>query len=650
MPAAPASTSSDAPTVATAMRRRFKLLAVLVGVPALLIVVVVMVLPMVIDSDQYKGEVIALVKKHTGYDLHIDGRLRLHLVPNLRLTVTDLRLANAPGFESADLARLPWLAVDLNLWALFGGRMEFDGIDARGLRVNLERDRSGRGNWQAAGVAVRDDRAPLAVMAAVAVRTVDIRDASLLWRDQSSDERVLVTAIQVQTGALNSTRAIDDIRLQATVMDSGLRVEARGDAVLNANADTLAIPALTATFANLSIAGMQAEGTVTAKLTAALADRRLALDALRVSARMAGGEDRLARVEITTALDLDLAEHRFTGTTIAVKVPAFAFPGVAGALTLTGLLSGDVAASRYTLKRLRAEGTLAGPALNDSGVAFALTGSLDADLEKQTLLAPRLEIAGSVDGNGLPFRCLAQVELSERARTLAATGMQLSIGDWQVDGDVTLHAATSPRGLRGVLDLRVRDQWLAGSFAATESTPGADGIDVRADLTAELDLEAGGYVLRGRNALALRTRLNPAGDAWRVSDLQLDARLADASLADGALSVALRADALIDSANAGVRSDNLQMRVGDSNIAGSVHVRGFDDPTVRIDLDVDAIDADRFLLPATGTRARAMPVGVSIDALRALDLAGEIRVRTLTLKGVHMHDVRLSAGPGASGG
>lgn len=632
------------------MRRRTKLLAVLMGVPALLMVLAAIVVPMLIDSDQYKGEVIALVKEHTGYDLHVDGRLRLHLFPDLRLTVTDLRLANPPGFESTDLARLPWLAVDLKPWALLSGRYEADGIQVRGLRVNLERDRSGRGNWQATRSAARDAAAPLAAMSAFAVGAVDIRDASLQWVDHASDERFLVTPIHAHTGALDGKRGIEGIFLQATVLDSGLRVEARGDAALSASADALVIPALTATFTNLSVAGMQAQGTLSTQLTTAFAARRLTLDTLRVSADLTGGEEQRARVEIVTALDFDLAEHRFAGSTVAVKVPAFTFSGTAGDLTLSGVLSGDFPAGRYSLERIHGNGTLAGPAWNDANVAFALNGALDADLDKQIVRASRLAIAGSIGDDRLPFRWLADLELSRRARTLTATSMSLAMGDWQVDGDVTLHAGTSPRGVRGVLDLRVRDQWLAGSFAATESAAVADGIDVRADLMADLDLQASGYALRGRNAIVLRTTLNPAGDAWRVNNLQLDARLADASLADGALDVALSADAVVDSHNAGLRSDNLRATVGDSHIVGSVNVRGVDDPTVRIDLEVDALDADRFLLPAASASAKPMPIGVSIDALRALDLAGEVRVRKLKLKGVHMHDVRLTAGGGASGG
>ena len=43
------------------MKRRFKLLAVLVGVAAVIAVVVVIIVPALIDSSHYKRQVMALV-------------------------------------------------------------------------------------------------------------------------------------------------------------------------------------------------------------------------------------------------------------------------------------------------------------------------------------------------------------------------------------------------------------------------------------------------------------------------------------------------------------------------------------------------------------------------------------------------------------
>lgn len=655
MPAAPTSTNPEASPVTPAMRRRLKLFAVLIGVPALLIVVVAVVVPMLIDSHQYKSNVIALVKEHTGYDLYIDGRVRLHLIPNLRLTVTDIRLANPPGFRGDELARLPWLAVDLTLLPLLAGRIEAGTVSVRGLRVNLERDANGRGNWQATTTVKPDvggEQAPVAAapLAAMAVSELDVRDASLHWLDQASDETIVVTAISLQTGALFSGKGIDNVRLQATLLDSNASIDAHGDATLDAAGRSLIMPRLAATFRDLNIAGMQVNGALNTRLTADFAAQRLVMDTLQISARISQGEDRQASVEITTGLVFDLARRRLTKSTLSLKVPAYTLSGVGGALEMNGVLSGDLHAGTYALEEVRGSGSMNGEALGASGGAFALHGSLNADLERQKYLVSQLEIAGSIDGNRLPFEFIANLDLSQRTRTLTATDMRLSIRDWQFDGDLTLRAATSPPGVQGVLDLRVRDQWLAGSFAATESATGGNGVDLRLDMMADLDLQGSGYTLRGRNAVVLRTTVSSADGLWRVSDLQLGARLADASFPDGALKVDLRADVEIDVNNAALRSANLRAAVDDSHIAGSVNVRGLDDPTVVIDLEVDSIDADRYLLPTAGAWPRAMPVGVSIDAIRALDLSGEVRVRKLKLKGVQMEDVRLTAGGGLSGG
>ena len=93
-----------------------------------------------------------------------------------------------------------------------------------------------------------------------------------------------------------------------------------------------------------------------------------------------------------------------------------------------------------------------------------------------------------------------------------------------------------------------------------------------------------------------------------------------------------------------VHSDNLRLSVDESRISGLVAVRGFEKPVVRIDLQADRIDADRYLPPGVGGASRPTPIKASIEAIRALDFNGEVRVKTLMLKGMQLQDVRLTAG------
>ena len=250
---------------------------------------------------------------------------------------------------------------------------------------------------------------------------------------------------------------------------------------------------------------------------------------------------------------------------------------------------------------------------------------------------------------------MADVDLSPRTRTLAVTGMQLAVHDWRTDGDMTLHSAASAAGVEGVLDLRVHDQAIAGSFGVTESESNAGGLDVRFDAVADFNIEGGGYAPRGRSALVLRAKVNAgsAQGAWLISDANLRARLADAAFPDGELTITLQADVAVNLHDESVRSDNLRLTVDDSRIVGSVNVQRFDEPAVRIDLQADTIDADRYLLPiaaSAGGAAGATPVGAFIDALHALDFSGSLRVQKLTLRGMQLRDVRVTSGGAVSGG
>lgn len=638
------------------MKRRFKLLAVIIGVPTVLAFVAVVVATALIDSSQYKRQMIALVKEHTGQELHIDGDLRLRLFPSLRLTASHIRLANPPGFSRSDLARLPWLMVEVKLLPLLAGRVEVGTVDVVGLRLNLERDQHGRGNWQTTVTVghdanARQGSAAEALLAAMAVGELNIRDATLHWRDRISNETMTLTAVTLHTGAFRIGKGIDDVRLQATLLENGATIEARGDIRLAAAGGNLMVPKLATIFRGLTIAGMRVDGTLSTRLTTDFAQQRLTLDSVRVSARAWASENRQIAVEINTALDFDFLRRRLTKSALSLKVPAYSLFGVDGELVLKGVLSGDLRAATYTFEKMQGSGRMGGQALAGSEVAFALGGTLNADLKKRKIFAPGLEIAGSVDGDRLAFRFIADLGLSHPARSLTATGMRLSLRDWQIDGTMTVRAAASPPGVQGVLDLRVQDRPLAGSFAVTESPLNSDAVDVRFDLVADLDIEGAGLALRGRSALVLRAEVKPApaDGSWQVGNLMLGARLTDAAFPDGELIVKLRGDLEVDVNKEIVHSNNLRVTIDDSVITGSVSVRDFNKPAIRFDLQANTIDADRYL-PPTPVRSdgpgHATPIDASIDAIRALDFAGEVRVQKLTLNGVLMENVRFTFGGG----
>lgn len=638
------------------MRRRFKLLAVFIGVLAVLVAAVAVIVPRLVDSESYKREVIGLVKEHTGHDLHIDGKVRLHVFPALSLTVTDIRLANPPGFSAESLARVPWLKVELKTLPLLAGRVEPRAIGVTGLVVRLESDEDGRGNWEIRTAAGQDGGtasadASGAALAALAVGGLNLRDGAIHWRGPAAGASFEVSAIDLRTGMLRGGEGIEDVRLQATFPESGAVVEARGDVTLTQGGRVLAVPKLTAVVHAPAAAGLRVDGRLETALTVKLREQHLSLSGMRASADGSGDGGGHLQVEVAGDLEIAAGAGHLMKSTLSLKVPSYAAGGMEGDLAVQGVLSGDLAAGKYTFHGIQGGGQVAGQAAGDPRIAFTLAGTVDADLHRRRLSTMGLAIAGGVDGDRLPFAFSGDLEFSANAGTLTAANMALQLDDWAIDGGMTLRATPSPPGVQGVLDVRVQGQPLAGSFAVLTSTQHAGAMDVRADVVTDLDIETDAIALRGPSAVVLRAEVMP-GEGKRplhVGGLELGARLKDAALPGGELTVKLGADVDVDLRNESVDTDNLRMSVDDSHIEGSVQISGFDAPAIRVNLQADVIDADRLRLPVAapaGGASRADSMKSAVEAIRALDFAGEVRVKKLTVNGVMMENVRLTSGGG----
>ena len=93
---------------------------ILIGVLALIILVIIaaFVVPSFMDWNSYKPEISERVEALTGRQLSIDGDIEISLLPSPKLHITDVRFANLDGAETADMARLQALDLQLALGPL----------------------------------------------------------------------------------------------------------------------------------------------------------------------------------------------------------------------------------------------------------------------------------------------------------------------------------------------------------------------------------------------------------------------------------------------------------------------------------------------------------------------------------------------------
>jgi AsmA protein len=204
------------------MKSVFKIVAIIVAGAVALLVVAAIVLPFVVDPNDYKGEIIAAVKDKTGRDLSIDGDIALTVFPWLGVELGTLEVSNATGFSESVFARTEKVNVRVKLFPLLSRRLVMDTVTVHGLTLNLGRDAKGRSNWddlaqKSAGDAGTGSSTGTTTggtdggtaAGAFALGGIDIRDARLSWEDAGKGQRYDVKNLSVKTGALAPGAPVD---------------------------------------------------------------------------------------------------------------------------------------------------------------------------------------------------------------------------------------------------------------------------------------------------------------------------------------------------------------------------------------------------------------------------------------------------------
>jgi AsmA protein len=182
-----------------------KKLLIGLGVVVVLLLAAVVVIPMLVPLDSYKGEIQARAKEATGRDLRIDGDISLSLLPVIAVSVENVGFANAPGASTPEMATIDRLDVALQIWPLLSGEVAVDRFILDKPVINLEVDAEGRPNWQLDTAAAED--APSAAgpsdggaspVSEIRLGEVRLVDGTLNYLDVQSGQTVTVSEVNME--------------------------------------------------------------------------------------------------------------------------------------------------------------------------------------------------------------------------------------------------------------------------------------------------------------------------------------------------------------------------------------------------------------------------------------------------------------------
>jgi len=189
-----------------------RVVAYLLGLLLLLVVVAAVVLPMVVDPNDYKDDIAAAVKAQTGRKLTMDGDLGLSVFPWLALQIGPTSLSNAPGFSSRPFAQVKQVSVRIKLLPLLHRKVEMDTVVLDGLQLSLEKNADGKTNWADLASAQAGKTTPATsgqesaagkmTLAGFAIGGVKITDAGIRWDDQQNGAHYQLSGLSLRAGAI----------------------------------------------------------------------------------------------------------------------------------------------------------------------------------------------------------------------------------------------------------------------------------------------------------------------------------------------------------------------------------------------------------------------------------------------------------------
>lgn len=185
------------------------------GITLGLLITLIIIIPFLVNLNDYKPQISQAAKEATGRDLTIEGDIKLSLFPWIGMELGAMQLSNAAGFGDQPFARIEGAEVKLKLMPLLKSEVEMKTVTLQGLRLNLTIAEDGSNNWS--DLATGDRTAAIeesptsgsSKLAALVIGGLAITDAQVVYDDRASGARYAVETLDLTTGPVALNAPID---------------------------------------------------------------------------------------------------------------------------------------------------------------------------------------------------------------------------------------------------------------------------------------------------------------------------------------------------------------------------------------------------------------------------------------------------------
>ncbi|MPS47606.1 AsmA family protein [Methylobacillus sp.] len=584
----------------------------------LVLVIIVAVFVATFNPNDYKPMIVQLVKDKKQRTLDIDGDIKLAFWPKLGADLGRISLSEHNGDK--EFAAVEGLKVSVALIPLLRKKLVVDAVYVDGARANIVRYQDGSTNFDDL---LSEDKEESSQEIAFDISSINVSNSAVSFHDEATDNTYAIEKFNLKTGRVALATPFDlasNFEVSASAPKVEARVKLQGNFMADIENQHFAIQKLDTVvkgnIADVQEADIRLTGDVDARpenmeflvnglklaFAGQLADARLAADF--AAPRLVVRQDEVSgdKAELTFS-------QQKTDQSIKAQLVLADIKGSPRELQSSGI-NGE-----FSLKQA------------DRSVESKFSSPFKGNLEDLVFELPKL--AGRIDikDKALPkgvaqgefaFKLLADVKQEK-----VDSDFSLDVEDTKLKGDVAVAGFAKPDirfSLNGdKLDLNkllgnnvanAKPTQKAASKSAAE--PSSPDLSALKDLLLQGNVNIGSIVYEKFRLTGLKLGIKADGKTLDVS--------------------------------------SFKVKLDETTINGKFGISRFERPIYHFDVDIDKLDADRYITDSEAQPAKPAPAAASkpqedapidLSALRQLNADGELRIGSLKVANVNSTNVRI---------
>lgn len=577
---------------------------------AVFLLIVVGIFAATFNPNDYKLLIVKLVQEKKQRTLHLDGDIKLAFWPKLGANLGKISLSEHNGDK--EFASINSAKVSLALLPLLKKQLVVDTVYVDGVHANIVRFKDGTTNFDDLMSKDEEDSEQIKFD----VDGINVTNTSINFADEMNNAKYSVTQFNLKTGHVALDHPFDlktNFKIQASNPKVNAEFKLSGNFMANVDAKHYVAKDLEASvkgnLAKLNNANITLAGDVDAKPE----NMELLVDGLKfgLSANQAGAN---------LAIDLAAPSLKVQKNVVAGKQASVNFTQTKGSdVTKANLTLADVKGSPQALQSSGISGDIS-MKQGARNLQSKFSSPFSGNLEKLIFDLPKLAGQINVTDPSLPkgemkgdfaFKVHADVK-----QELVNSDYKLSIDGTQLNGNVSVASFSKPAVKFNLNANQLDLNKLLGEKSSSSNT----ASDKPADLSALKSLLLQGNINVGKIVY----------DKYQLANLNLNVK------ADGEqLNIA-----------------PFSVKFDESQIKGGFGISEFANPAYHFDIDIDKLDAYKYITKSDKPAATKSSADTPIDlsALKKFNAEGALNVGSLKVANVktnHVH-IKLKANQGVA--